>query len=67
MFLVSLMLPPVTSAEESSPAVLTSVHDSSVANAVTGNKLIAMHSDRNTAKIFFFTCVFLLLWIFSLG
>ena len=40
---------------------------SSAANAVTGNKLIAMHSDRNTAKIFFFTCVFLLLWIFFAG
>lgn len=39
----------------------------SAANAVTGNKLIAMHSDRNMAKIFFFTCVSSFYGFFSLG
>lgn len=34
---------------------------SSAANAVIGTKLITIHSDRNAAKNFLFTCVFLLL------
>lgn len=45
-----------------SVGVCVSVSSSPAANAVTGNKLIAIHNDRNTAKIFFFTCVFLLLF-----
>ena len=48
-------------------STLVSFPVSSAANTVIGNKLIAIHNDRNTAKIFFFTCVFLLYGFFSLG
>ncbi len=47
--------------------VVTSTVLLSAANAVIGTKLITIHNDRNAAKNFLFTCVFLLLWIFFAG
>ena len=46
---------------------VTSTVSPSAANAVIGTKLITIHNDRNAAKNFLFTCVFLLLSFYGVA